>query len=216
MRIILASASPRRRELLKQIGLEFETIVSDEEEKLATDNPATPADVSVMLAKQKAMAVRSKAEEMISSGEMEGDVAKYTIIGADTIVVVDGEVLGKPHDEEDAARMLRTISGRRHQVCTGVCVLAGGGISTFAEKTDVFVARLSDEDIWGYIASGEPMDKAGAYGIQGLFARYIEKIDGDYNNVVGLPVGRLWRECLATLSDDNAQGAGKMKMQCQL
>jgi septum formation protein len=139
------------------------------------------------------------------------------VIGADTIVVYKGEVLGKPKDPDDARRMLRELAGNVHQVYTGVCVIevpcAKGGCgeerdcarreyggtreTVFAEKTDVFVAPLTDAEIDAYIKTGEPFDKAGSYGIQGTFARHIEKIEGDYTNVVGLPVGRLWRECLS-------------------
>ena len=108
------------------------------------------------------------------------------------------EILGKPADPADAARMLRLLSGREHEVLTGVYVIdTAGGSFAFSEKTDVYVADLTEADIAFYLSTGEPFDKAGSYGIQGMFARYIEKIDGDYNNVVGLPVGRLWRDCLS-------------------
>ena len=122
---------------------------------------------------------------------------EYTVIGADTIVVLERQILGKPKSREHAAQILRSLSGREHQVYTGVCVVRGDTTATFAEKTDVYVAPLSEADIRAYIATGDPMDKAGAYGIQGIFAKHIEKIDGDYFNVVGLPIGRLWREYLA-------------------
>ena len=206
-KIVLASASPRRRELLHQIGIEFEVRISDKEEKGTEMQSAGPEEICINLAKQKALDVW-----WMLAGQA-------TVIGADTIVVLDGEIFGKPRDEEHAAQMLRALSGRAHQVYTGVCVVredsertAGQKLShpanadlegirrpemyTFAEKTDVYVADLSEEDIRAYIATGDPMDKAGAYGIQGVFARHIRKIDGDYFNVVGLPIGRLWRECL--------------------
>jgi septum formation protein len=200
-RIILASQSPRRRELLAQIGVPFTVEVSDTDENVSGTEPAV---IVQELARRKALAVASH-----HAGE-----AVY-VIGADTIVVYEGEILGKPKDTADARRMLRELSGNAHQVYTGVCVLEvpgdeggccedsapqGGRRSiretAFAERTDVFVAPLTDVEIDAYIATGEPFDKAGSYGIQGIFARHIEKIEGDYTNVVGLPVGRLWREKL--------------------
>lgn len=188
-KIILASASPRRRELMAQIGIPFTVMTSDADESIAA---AEPYEVSVELAARKAEAVRDR---LVREGHGNEDIL---VVGADTIVVQDGEILGKPKDAEDAARMLRILSGREHFVFTGVFVLdmRTGGRVSFSEKTDVYVAPLTEEDIAFYISTGEPFDKAGSYGIQGMFARYIEKIDGDYNNVVGLPVGRLWRECL--------------------
>ena len=200
-RIILASQSPRRRELLAQIGVPFTVEVSDTDENVSGTEPAV---IVQELARRKALAVASH-----HAGE-----AVY-VIGADTIVVYEGEILGKPKDPADARRMLRELSGNAHQVYTGVCVVEvpgdeggcgedsapqGGCRSiretAFAERTDVFVAPLTDAEIDAYIATGEPFDKAGSYGIQGVFARHIEKIEGDYTNVVGLPVGRLWREKL--------------------
>ena len=201
-RIILASQSPRRRELLAQIGVPFTVEVSATDENVSGEDPAV---IVQELARRKALAVASHhADENVY------------VIGADTIVVYGGEVLGKPKDPDDARRMLRELSGNVHQVYTGVCVIEvpcakdgscedsdgalseGRGIreTAFAERTDVFVAPLTDAEIDAYIATGEPFDKAGSYGIQGIFARHIEKIDGDYTNVVGLPVGRLWREKL--------------------
>lgn len=201
-RIILASQSPRRRELLAQIGVPFTVEVSDTDENVSGKDPSV---IVRELARRKALAAASH-----HAGEA------VHVIGADTIVVYEGEVLGKPKDPDDARRMLRELSGNVHQVYTGVCVIdvpcdkggscedsdgasgEGRGIreTAFAERTDVFVAPLTDAEIDAYIATGEPFDKAGAYGIQGIFARHIEKIDGDYTNVVGLPVGRLWREKL--------------------
>ncbi len=230
-KIILASASPRRRELLTQIGIEFEIMVSDKEERITAEDPA---EICMHLAMQKALDVRDKlrvqgferdddrptrsektkdgeviplvssiqgqtekwSEEIRSGGKMPAE-DEYTVIGADTIVVLERQILGKPKSREHAAQILRSLSGREHQVYTGVCVVRGDTTATFAEKTDVYVAPLSEADIRAYIATGDPMDKAGAYGIQGIFAKHIEKIDGDYFNVVGLPIGRLWREYLA-------------------
>lgn len=184
-KVILASASPRRRKLLAQIGIDFEIMASDKEERITAEEPA---EICMHLAMQKALDVQNQL--------CDRDLAGYTIIGADTIVVLDREILGKPKNEEHASSMLRELSGREHQVYTGVCVVRGHDVRTFAEKTDVYVAPLTDRDIEAYIATGDPMDKAGAYGIQGIFAKHIEKIDGDYFNVVGLPIGRLWREYL--------------------
>ena len=200
-KIILASQSPRRRELLAQIGVPFTVEVSDTDENVIGTDPKV---IVQELARRKALAV--------ASHHADEDV---TVIGADTIVVYEGEVLGKPKDPADARRMLRELSGNVHQVYTGVCVIEvprdkGGSCveegvpsedrsireTAFAEVTNVFVAPLSDAEIDAYIATGEPFDKAGSYGIQGIFARHIEKIEGDYTNVVGLPVGRLWREKL--------------------
>lgn len=188
-KIILASASPRRRELLAQIGIPFEVLTSDADESIGT---VEPEKACRELAKRKAKAV---LEHLKACGRGDEDLL---IIGADTIVVQDKEILGKPADPADAARMLRLLSGREHEVLTGVYVIdTAGGSFAFSEKTDVYVADLTEADIAFYLSTGEPFDKAGSYGIQGMFARYIEKIDGDYNNVVGLPVGRLWRDCLS-------------------
>ena len=115
------------------------------------------------------------------------------VLGADTVVVVDGELLGKPADAGDAARMLHMISGREHYVITGVCLVAGGRCSVSSETTRVTVSEMTDKDIADYVATGEPMDKAGAYAIQGMASRWIPRIEGDYSNVVGLPVALVWR-----------------------
>ena len=190
-KIILASASPRRRELLAQIGIPFEVLTSDADESIGA---MAPDEACRELAKRKAKAVLAHLK---ACGRGDEDLL---IIGADTIVVQDKEILGKPADPADAARMLRLLSGREHEVLTGVYVIGtAGGSFAFSEKTDVYVADLTEADIAFYLSTGEPFDKAGSYGIQGMFARYIEKIDGDYNNVVGLPVGRLWRDCLSKL-----------------
>lgn len=188
MKTILASASPRRRELLEQIGIPFEVQVSHVEEVVTSTEPAKVVEE---LSAQKAGAV------MASLGEETGPLL---VIGADTVVAVDGSILGKPLEEADAVGMLKRLSGRGHQVYTGVTLLyrAGGNESVqkkcFHEMTRVFFWPMSEEEIRDYVATGDPMDKAGAYGIQGLCARYISGIEGDYNNVVGLPVGRLYQE----------------------
>ena len=189
MKIILASASPRRRELLTQIGLDFQVVVSNVEEKVTA---TAPAAVVEELSAQKAEGVL----------QMLGEQQECLIIGSDTIVAVDGQILGKPKDAEDAKRMLGMLQGRAHEVYTGVTVLKvkGDGVqdvqvecSTFHECTKVLFFTMSDEEIGTYVATKDPLDKAGAYGIQGFCARYIQGIEGDYNNVVGLPVGRLYQ-----------------------
>ncbi len=177
--LILASGSPRRKELLARTGRTFRVVVSDADESTAVDVP--PADVAIDNARAKALAVAVDAP----SGA--------TVIGADTIVVLDGRIFGKPVDEADAARMLGELSGRTHQVITGVCLVRNGRCETFAETTDVCFRSLSDAEIASYVATGEPLDKAGAYGIQGAAGAFVDHIEGDYDNVVGLPVTRLER-----------------------
>ena len=175
MQLILASASPRRRELLGLFGLPFVIRAADIDE---TMNPALPPEAEVArVSRLKALAVPREAEDVV--------------IAADTIVVCGGRVLGKPHSHEEAAQMLRLLSGRDHQVMTGCTVRAPGGTETFTEITDLHFRQLTEAEIARYVASGEPMDKAGAYGIQGGAALFCEGIRGDYYNVMGLPVCRL-------------------------
>lgn len=176
--IILASGSPRRRELLTQGNIPYEVIVSDAKE-IITKN--TPWEIVEELSCIKAMAVAKDHPDKL-------------VLGADTIVALDGEVLGKPKDEQDAYRMLSRLQGNIHQVYTGVTFIQGDRIHSFHEKTDVEVYPMTEDEIWEYIYSKDPMDKAGSYGIQGQFAIHIRKINGDYNNVVGLPIGRVWQE----------------------
>ena len=181
-KLILASASPRRREILSQAGFVFEVMPSTKEE---TRRGSTPQEIVEHLAEDKAR----------DTGE--ACKAPCVVLGADTIVVCDGEIMGKPKDEAEARRMLEKLAGRGHQVYTGVALLEKGDgqrLHTFHQKTEVFVYPMTEEEITGYIATGEPMDKAGAYGIQGRFGMYIEKIEGDYLNVVGLPLARVYRE----------------------
>lgn len=183
-RIILASQSPRRRELLTQIGLKFEVIPSTVEEVITSTNSV---EVVQELAQQKA---RDVAE--VAGREMAKD--SLLVIGADTIVVYEGKILGKPGDKEDAVRMLTMLQGKEHSVYTGVALLSGEQEIVFAEETRVQMCPMTPEEILWYVNTGEPMDKAGAYGIQGLCARFIRQIQGDYYNVVGLPVGRIYQE----------------------
>ncbi len=210
-KLILGSGSPRRRELMAQVGLEFEVIVSDADESTGELQP----DKMVMeLSKKKAVAVWNAIDD--------DRRADSVVIGADTIVYSDGKVLGKPKDEEDAFNMIKSYAGKEHSVFTGVTMIAGSSseedcstsvsIESFAEETKVHVYPMTDEEIRGYVSTPSSVnkegvsrwdstkapyeceDKAGAYGIQGLFAAYIKYIEGDYNNVVGLPVARLYQE----------------------
>ena len=178
MSIILASQSPRRQELLKLLGLEFTVHTADIDEHM---DPSLPPEQEVArVSAEKARAVaKDCAEEDI-------------IISADTIVVIDGQILGKPKSEADAIRMLNLLSGRRHEVMTGLTVLSGGQSQTRVVRTGIEFRRLTDREIDAYVATGEPMDKAGAYGIQGYACRYITGIRGDYYTVMGLPVQQLY------------------------
>ncbi len=177
MHFILASSSPRRRELLDGLGVAFDIrpAVGEEHPAPGLSGEETAAALS-----------RAKCLEVASAAEWDA-----VVVAADTVVCLDGAILGKPHDEADAARMLRALSGREHTVCTGVTVASGGRTVTGCETTRVRFRALSDEEIAAYIATGEPMDKAGAYGIQGRAALFVEGIDGDYFNVVGLPLCKL-------------------------
>ena len=183
MRIILASASPRRRELLAQMGMEFEVCPSQGEEKITE---VLPERAVMELAQQKAAEIAAKTE---------GDA---WILGADTVVVYDQKILGKPKDAEDAKWMLRMLQDNKHQVYTGVCIWKKENgtedVRCFFEKTDVVFYPMTEEEIDQYVATGEPMDKAGSYGIQGVGGLYVREIHGDYNNVVGLPIARLYHE----------------------
>lgn len=182
--VILASGSPRRKELFGMICNDFSVVVSDCEEIVSS---TVPEEVTIELSKQKAQAVaRGRAGAVV--------------IGADTVVSIDGKILGKPKDREDACRMLRLLSGKTHRVSTGVTLIQTGPDaeerweSSFAETTLVHVAPLDERELISYLDTDEPYDKAGAYGIQGMFGKYISGIEGDYNNVVGLPVHRLYEE----------------------
>ena len=196
MDIILASGSPRRRELLSQIGVQnYRVVTSDVDESADPDLP--PDQLVELLSRRKAEAVR----------ELMGDNA--LIIAADTVVSLEGEVLGKPGDETGAFRMLSALSGNRHQVYTGFTVLRGERVVTGHEMTSVTFRDLEPEEIEDYIATGEPMDKAGAYGIQGVGAVLISGIEGDYFNVMGLPVYRLSRVLASFGVDTLALAAGR-------
>ena len=181
-KLILASGSPRRRELLAQISLDFEVKVSDAEEVMTS---TLPGEVVKELSDCKAMAVALTLEE---------DQRDAIVLGADTVVAKGERILGKPKDEEEAFQMLQMLQGQIHQVYTGVTMICGEKKVSFYEKSDVTVYPMTKEEILEYIRTGEPMDKAGAYGIQGYFAKYIREIHGDYTTIVGLPLGRVWHE----------------------
>ena len=182
MNLILASASPRRQELLKIFGLPFTVRVADIDETM--DLTKAPFDEVGRVSRAKALAIPRNGNDMV--------------VAADTIVVCEGKVLGKPKDEADAKAMLRLLSGRDHQVMTGCTVLCGDKCETFTEVTDIHFRDLSENEIARYVASGEPMDKAGSYGIQGGAALFCTRMVGDYYNVMGLPVCRL-HACLKNL-----------------
>ena len=173
MRLILASRSPRRSELLSAAGISFEVLASDIDE---TPHPnEAPGAYVERLAIEKARAVAAMRPET-------------RVLGADTTVTIDGEILGKPVDEADALRMLRLLNGRPHDVLTGVALVSAGGVRSAVATTRVWFSPMTDEDILWYVATGEPVDRAGAYAIQGFASRFIPRIEGSYSNVVGLPV----------------------------
>lgn len=198
-RIILASASPRRRELLAQIGMDFEVMASAAEEK--TECPK-PSEMVRELSRLKA----GDVFDMLPENEKR-DVL---VIGADTVVSLEDRIMGKPKGSEEAVGMLRRLQGKTHQVYTGVTLIWKEEKTmevSFYEETDVAMFPMTEEEIRGYVATGEPLDKAGAYGIQGKFAAYIKGITGDYYNVVGLPVGRLCQEMKKAFSVSGSAAA---------
>jgi septum formation protein len=176
--IILASASPRRAELLRNAGIPFRVVVSNLEE--APEPGEEPQEYARRLARDKARVVAKQFPD-------------EPVLAADTVVFTEHHLLEKPADAADAARMLKVLSGRPHEVTTGACLIAGGKEDVRSETTRVYFSALSDAEIADYVATGEPMDKAGAYGIQGRASRFIGKIEGDYFNVVGLPVALVTR-----------------------
>lgn len=179
--LVLASRSPRRAELLRAAGIEFTVRAADIDE---TPLPAeSPTDYVQRVAEQKALAVTAT----------DGDI----VLGADTSVVLGREIIGKPNDAADAIRMLRELAGKRHEVITGICLRRGQAITSDIASTAVWFSPLSESEIEAYVASGEPMDKAGAYAIQGLASRFVDRIDGSWSNVVGLPVALVYQHlCL--------------------
>jgi septum formation protein len=182
--LVLASASPRRQELLRNAEIPFEVQPANIPEDPLPGEAAK--ECAERLAREKALAIaRQRPNDCV--------------LGADTVITVDGKILGKPADAADATRMLRLLSGREHQVITGVCLVVNGESFVASETTLVTVNEITDQEIADYIATGEPMDKAGAYAIQGIASRWIPRIEGDYSNVVGLPVslvlGMLQKHC---------------------
>jgi len=195
-KIVLASASPRRKMLLEQIGIEFDIWPSNKEENTAK---SIPSEICVELSRIKAL---DTAAGIKAYNDTHPDIVSpqdILVVGADTIVAYENEVLGKPHDENDAKRMLTLLSGKEHHVYTGVTfvfISSDGRVGeySFYEKTGVTFYELSEDEIDKYIRTKDALDKAGSYGIQGAFAQYIKEIHGDYYNVVGLPIGRLVHE----------------------
>ena len=177
-RFILASASPRRKEILSNAGFDFEVIVSDADENISED--LTPEKTVEELAGRKAMSVWESNKDAV-------------VFGCDTVVAIDGKILGKPTDDNDAFNMLRMLSGKVHTVSTGVCICSDEKVSVFSNTTRVEFCPLSDETIKSYIATGECSDKAGAYGIQGYGSVLVKEIKGDYFSVMGLPVSQASR-----------------------
>lgn len=194
-KVILASASPRRREILEQVGIKCDIITSSIEEKVTQSEPNK---VVLELSMQKADDVYRK----VLNDRLEKEVLdnkEYIIIAADTVVAVDNKIMGKPANIEEAYDMISLIQGRKHNVLTGVTIIVCDGINnsrrfSFYESTEVEIYDMDEDDINKYIETSEPYDKAGAYAIQGLFAKYVKKINGDYYNVVGLPISRIIRE----------------------
>lgn len=178
--VVLASASPRRRELMSLVCDSFIIEPADIDESV--DKYVCEEEIPETLALKKASFIRENGHE------------KDTVIGCDTGVFLDGKMIGKPRDEQDAFEILKSLSGRTHKVITGCAILSPERTASFSQVTEVDFYPLTDDEIKDYIASGEPMDKAGAYGIQGRGARFVRRIEGDYFNVVGLPVARLYRE----------------------
>lgn len=183
MKLVLASKSPRRSEILKNAGIDFTIRVADADETIPEGTK--PQDAVVFLAAKKSMAVERADDEVI--------------LGADTVVVLDDKILGKPKDREDAFNMLKSLSGRVHSVFTGVCAIGNGFSMTFSEETKVEFLPLTDDEINSYIDTNEPYDKAGAYGVQGLASKFIRGIQGDYFNVVGLPISRIYEKIITKL-----------------
>ncbi len=182
MKLILASGSQRRRELMQMCGYEFDIVVSDADENIAESNPR---ELVMKLAEIKARAVSEKITRQNAE-------ENFAVVGSDTVVAFEGEIIGKPTDKKDAAEILRKLSGKTHTVYTGVAVLTEGNVQLDCSTTDVTFATLSDDEIKKYIESGEPMDKAGAYGIQGPFGMFVEKINGNYFTVIGMPLPILY------------------------
>ena len=192
-KIILASGSPRRRELMAREGFEFDVITSNAQESYDPSLPVTKIVQSLATLKAQAVADTLKPSRL----------AESIIVGADTVVALDGTIYGKPQDADDACRMLRKLSGKTHEVITGICIICNGQVQAFSQSTKVRFKELDDAQIKDYVASGEPIDKAGAYGIQGLGGKLVDGIEGDFDNVVGLPIKTLAPKLRALLDADD-------------
>jgi len=188
MRLVLASASPRRADLLRAAGYTFDTLAVDLDERVLPGE--TPAAYVSRLAREKSAAAMQRFIQRAQTcgGPDKAAVHDVVVLGADTTVVVDGEILGKPSDDREAAAMLNKLSGRAHEVLTGVSVRTSAGEWQLVEATSVYMSTLSPQDVAWYVASGEGRDKAGGYAVQGLASRFIPRVDGSYSNVVGLPI----------------------------
>ncbi|SEG11247.1 septum formation protein [Eubacterium ruminantium] len=205
-RVILASQSPRRQELLKHLFKSFEIVPSNADEDIDEKEPEQFVEKLSMLKAREVFDRVQDEDDMVPAvtgmkrlsymfkNSKAAETDDLLVIGADTIVVKDKDILGKPKDEEDAFNILKSLQGGSHEVYTGVTLLHNNGEKTFHEKTIVHITEMSDEEIRAYIKTGDPMDKAGAYGIQTMFTKFVGGIEGDYNNVVGLPVARIYRE----------------------
>jgi septum formation protein len=209
--LILASASPRRRELLAQAGFSFTVESADVDESQRADE--APAAYVLRLAVEKAQAVFARHSESSGAPSMTApsswvgsNNAPLIVLGADTTVVCDGRILAKPEDAADAARILRRLSGRTHQVLTGVAAVTRAGVFSGVETTEVTFSEIPEAELAAYCATAEPLDKAGAYGIQGYAARWIPRIDGDYFNVMGLPIARTAKLIEAALANCYQRG----------
>ena len=209
--VILASKSPRRKDLLHQAGFSFDIITSDVEEKVTKTNPQ---EVVEELSYQKGKSVFEELQNLKENNknfqqlqkDKDGNAKSFVVIGADTVVCAEEKILGKPKSKEEAYQMLDSLQGKTHQVYTGVSLFyyssesGQSKVKSFAEKTDVSVFTMSSKEIESYIATKDCYDKAGGYGIQGQFAVYIKGVCGDYNNVVGLPIARLYHELIELLA----------------
>ena len=192
-KILLASASPRRRELVSRLGVPFEVFAADCDETV--DGSHSPDEYVKILALRKARAAMKKYREQRISGSPDASAREAgeppIVIGSDTVVALDGEILGKPRDRDDAITTLMRLSGRAHRVCTGLAVIDGEREIVTCGSADVYFSNLTKADCTSYTDTGEPLDKAGSYGIQGIGGAFVERIDGDYYSIVGLPLAKL-------------------------
>ncbi len=208
VRLILASVSPRRSELLTQAGFSFTVESADVDESPRAGEGPSAYVLRLAVEKAQAVFVRHPThdDEAVMNGAPDSSSDTLVVLGADTTVVCDGHILAKPADAADAARILRRLSGRTHQVLTGVAVVSRTGVASGVETTEVTFSEIPDAELAAYCATAEPLDKAGAYGIQGYAARWIPRIDGDYFNVMGLPIARTAKLIEAALASCGRRG----------